>query len=160
MILKFSTQINGKPTFFAEKIKKSLRTNINYGFGQMYVPPDFNFYVLDKCNPKHHTIRKDDNNELNEGDVIEMRTNPGDFVFAPPITIISTQKIVLEFDDINFINILIDNKFLELDELVEFVKNDGFDSYTAFHDYFYSKMQELGTYTLRRKLIHWTTLKY
>lgn len=121
MILPFSTQLNGKPTYFVEKILKGLYEY--YCQDPNHVIPNSNSYnwlkVISDCLyesgkklgyeyaedilrkqdevcPKLHTIRKDEKNRWKAGVLIDffINTRTKDmFRFAPQVPVVSTQKI-------------------------------------------------------------------
>ena len=162
MILGFSTHINGKETFFVEKIQTALRLPYfkdSVGFSEQHVPPRMNFYVKSKCKPKLHTIRDDINNRWKVGNKIDFFINVRKkdmFPFAPKIPVISIQEIELKyiFRDVigSTISIKIDNRELDYSECVDLAMNDGFDTIKGFFDYFDKDF--------KGKIIHWTDLSY
>ena len=171
MILPFSTQLNGKPTYFVEKI---LRCFLNEYSGKVEGIGDFIYesgevlsyqYADDilneiehKVKPKLHTIREDKNDRWKPAVMIDFFINARQknmFRFAPRIPVVSTQKVRIVVDKHYFMNdyqIFIDERELNLDEKVQFSHNDGFSNLFAFFLYFNKD------YT--GKLIHWTDKRY
>ena len=173
MILPFSTQINGKPTYFVEKILKSfdgkdcteddelmLKEAIYLGF----LSP----YKYDEVKPKLHTIREDKNDRWKPGVMIDFFINARQknmFRFAPRIPVVSTQRINITWLTKYMVFVTIDNKpigdaiwdrgFICMScdtRLRELAKNDGFDRVEDFFAYFNKDFTG--------KIIHWTDLKY
>jgi hypothetical protein len=116
MILGFSTQINGKPTHFVEKIIKSIIEIARKKNNQLLLADDlrqlhryciqFNLnyahvlgYVEDVI-AKNHTIREDKNNRWLPGIMIDFFINVRTrnmCRFAPKIPVVSTQKITINW---------------------------------------------------------------
>jgi hypothetical protein len=170
MILPFSTQLNGKPTYFPEKILKSL---IEFYQGNetiigsihesiyecsRYKIDDF-INVLDfieESKPKKHTIREDRKDRWKVGYLIDFYINTRKvnmFQFAPRVNCLGVQKIEIRHQEImNDANISVDGKVLNASEKEKLAINDGFDSFKEFLEYFNTDFTG--------KLIHWTDLKY
>ncbi len=169
MILSFTTQLNGKPTFFVEKILIGINKHIGtYSTGlflktfqkRFESKPPVNY------NSKIHSIRKDEKNRWRPGMKIHFYINARQnnmFWFAPVLPVVSIQKINIEYlpslnnkickvvwiDD----NIFYDEGFnFNQKGMLEFVNNDGFDTIEDFFDYFKEDFTGI--------LIHWTDLKY
>ena len=165
MILPFSTQLNGKPTYFPEKIIKSLdvsdveKATLNDSLAEIICPKDFEF-ILGSTNPffehhpKLHTIRKDEKDRWNPGILIDFFINTRKknmFRFAPKIPVVSIQHIgILHYRDNPEVNI--DGKYLFPNEIEQLAINDGFESVDEFFQYFNEDFHG--------KIIHWTNLKY
>ena len=170
MILPFSTQMNGKPTYFVEKIWQSLNhfqlVNVEEFFkflDQLEPKKMIDLKYLDnqfghKDKGKCHTIREDKNDRWQPGTKIDFFINCRQkdmFRFAPRIPVVSTQTIEIIADNFEFMNdyqIKIDGKLLSFDEQLELALNDGFDCLLHFFLYFNTDFTG--------KLIHWTDLKY
>ena len=169
MILSFKTKINGKPTYFVEKIWAGL---------EEYCIDPFDFEArrtgkyefkdnIDR-NPKIHTIREDRKNRWKEGKNIDFFINSRTenmFRFAPKIAVISTQELKINwFSDkrdlapckaggiYNYVEVIIDGKRLEIKDVEQLAINDGFDSVEDFFDFF--------NQSFKGKIIHWTKFKY
>ena len=137
MILPFSTQLNGKPTYFPEKIWQSFDSQFPHRLLEdQYVFSDNKemWDILKTCNPKFHTIRKDEKNRWKEGVLIDFFINARKkdmFRFAPKVPVISIQHI-----DITNYNgqreIHIDGKKLGQFQIQKLVLNDGFESVKDF----------------------------
>lgn len=115
MILPFSTQLNGKPTYFVEKILNSLIIEAEIKgfedeyFGQLvsqYIEPFLKISnyldykeLIEKAstlNPKIHTLRGDEKNRWTKGKNIDFFINcrqKNMFRFAPTIPVVSVQKV-------------------------------------------------------------------
>lgn len=167
MILGFSTQLNGKPTYFVEKIHSGLLQNdLLQGFD---LGSDHNF-DLDKlcsCEPKLHTIREDTKDRWKVGNKIDFFINVRTkkmFRFAPVLPVVSVQKIEIIITDNcglrkrqvwidDIIKIYYEYGDRVIDKgLLELVQNDGFDAIEDFFAYF-----DKG---FTGKIIHWTDLRY
>jgi hypothetical protein len=178
MILPFSTQLNGKPTYFIEKIWEGLLTTVKDDvqyiahlnayeeqFGKHW---DFLPDEADRMtNPKIHTIREDKKERWKPGTKIDFFINCRQkdmFRFAPVLPVVNVQKIeILEMSWVRdefcyqkengkLFAIKINDAFLPIDHLENLAHNDGFDSIEDFFAYFNEDFTG--------KLIHWTTLRY
>lgn len=168
MILPFSTQLNGKPTFFVEKIHKAFRLkelNMKAAiYPQIHYTPDYNFFVKDKCHYKIHTIREDKTDRWKPGILIDFFINcrqKNMFRFAPRVPVVSVQKFqIVYYDktdtkwDIPHLKyaVRIDNRRLEPTDIEKLALNDGFETIKAFFEYF--NEDYVG------KIIHWTDKRY
>lgn len=167
MILPFSTQINGEPTYFPEKIlsvllKKYEETgdlalqelpNFIYEFGekQGYHSADIILIYIDEVKPKLHTIREDKNDRWKPGVMIDFFINARQknmFRFAPRIPVVSTQEIFMTEKGGN-LEIYIakegsyidyDDKYIYWETKEQLAINDGFDSYQNFEKYFVERI--------------------
>lgn len=163
MILSFKTKINGKPTFFVERIQKGLRDILDIGLNtQTHYPNCYNFFVKDRCVPKIHTIRRDEKGRWKAGNQIDFFINARTknmFRFAPQVSVVSTQRIFITYLPHlgNGFEVSIDGKYLSKPEIESLSTNDGFDSVTEFEDYFISEMIENE---FSGKIIHWTNYSY
>ena len=162
MILSFSTQLNGKPTYFVEKIHSGLVQNdLMNGFDIGY-DHNFSLDVLSSCEPKIHTIREDKNNRWTLGTKIDFFINcrqPNMFRFAPVLKVTSTQRIFMTYMPHvgNGFQVSIGGNEISKEEIEQLAINDGFENVEDFENYFISVMKEdefLG------KIIHWTDFKY
>lgn len=160
MILSFSTKLNGKETYFVEKIWQSFPDEFTidnfdkYFNGFCELVYDFNCDAIDFL-PKNHTIREDKNNRWKSGVNIDFFINARTknmFRFAPTIPVVSTQKIEFKEIDQESYVILIDGKTATQNQIEMLAVNDGFDSTKEFLEYF-----PIG---FTGKIIHWTDLKY
>lgn len=178
MILPFSTQINDKPTYFVERIHKSLKStyfNDSVGFSPAHVPKDFDFLMFPLLEPKHHTIREDKNDRWKAGTKIDFFINcrqKNMFRFAPVLPVVSVQEVFMTKRG-NDLEITIakvgsyigsDDFYLYHDAKKELAINDGFDSLEEFNAYFLERINEQYTETgnswFSGKIIHWTNLRY
>ncbi len=169
MTLGFKTHIDGKPTFFIDKIwwsfPEEIRTYENWEY-KIHVAKKFTATMSQKMTgfPKIHTIREDKHDRwkvgMNIHFVINNRTKDR-FQFAPVIPVTEIQTIKIDHqNDSEYPIIHIDSKrycpienhfdyFVKLDELSQ---NDGFDTIKQFLDYFKEDFEG--------KIIHWTDFKY
>lgn len=167
MTLPFSTQLNGKPTYFVEKIHSGLLQNdLLQGFD---LGSDHNF-DLDKlcsCEPKLHTLRDDVNDRWKAGNKIDFFINCRQkdmFRFAPVLPVVSVQKVTIKYHTNTFL-VHIDgklfffgnrdftvNEFENYQGMRQLAQNDGFDTIEDFFTYFNEDFTG--------KIIHWTDLRY
>lgn len=168
MILPFSTQLNGKPTYFVEKIHKGFRLkelimkaaidpNTHY-------PRNYNYVAKDKLSHKIHTIREDKNDRWKPGTKIDFFINCRQkdmFRFAPVLPVVSVQKVEIiwiGFSDSFRPWVKIDGKNIytidqiDTKKMLLLAQNDGFDTIEDFFAYFDKDFTG--------KLIHWTDLSY
>lgn len=168
MILPFSTKINGKPTFFVEKIHKAFRLkelNMKAAIDpQIHYTLDYNFFVKDKCHHKIHTIREDKTDRWKPGILIDFFINcrqKNMFRFAPRVPVVDTQEVFMTYAHSDLIQISIDGRELfGYSERLEFAQNDGFDTWEDFFNYFYPQIMAAEKKVYKPKLIHWTDFKY
>lgn len=170
MTLAFSTEINGNPTYFIEKIWASLIDSIegiNISDYEKYLNDhqskfgkDFGYDEM-MISPKIHTIRQDKSNRWKDGNKIHFAINnrtSNRFQFAPIVKCKSVQKIRIDYDDAacDWYGcepvISVDDKILSLKEVEELSINDGFEDSQAFCKYFNKDFEG--------KIIHWTDSKY
>lgn len=177
MILPFSTQLNGKPTYFVEKILRGILNEHSHkgldlaefiyqsGEALKYQNVDDIFTVIEnKVKPKLHTIREDKTDRWKPGTKIDFFINcrqPTMFRFAPVLPVVSVQEIDIKWIGFNTgfrPCIWIDKKLIydlagiKEELMLELAKNDGFDTVEDFFRYFDKDF--------KGKLIHWTDLKY
>jgi hypothetical protein len=167
MILGFSTQINGKLTYFVEKIHKGFRLeelNMKAGIDpKIHYPPDYNFVAKDKVHHKIHTIREDTKDRWQAGMKIDFFINcrqPSMFRFAPILPVVSTQNIYITYTKAKKAMVFIDDICFYMQDfsvegnhkMLHLAQNDGFDTIEDFFDYFNKDFTG--------KIIHWTDLKY
>ena len=168
MILPFSNQLNGKPTYFVERIWEGLLRNYfqddkeyiefmnahkkRFGIDWDWFPDEHNRLT----NPKIHTIREDKKERWQIGTKIDFFINVRQknmFRFAPVLPVLSTQKVeIIHTKKLNGIIVNIDGRRLSPSELQDFALNDGFDTLNEFIAYFNKDFTG--------KLIHWTAKRY
>jgi hypothetical protein len=164
MILGFSTQLNGKETFFVEKIILGLleKSIITYHEAQMALNIPFPHTIL--VNSKLHTLRDDPNDRWHAGDTIDFFINVRTakmFRFAPKTPVVSTQEVYMTYAYGDVIEISVDDtQLVSHAERLVFAQNDGFDNWEDFFNFFYPKIKEAKNQLYKPKLIHWTSLKY
>ena len=165
MILTFSQKIKDKPTFFVEKILNCMHYDLKYGkelndflkykrLGYNKSQELINKIVSVK--PKRHTIRRDSKKRWKLGNLIHFyidTRSPLQYLFAPVIDCISTQKIEIIYNR-GKIRVYINERQLPLSpsKVEELAINDGFDSVDDFFEWFNEDFTG--------KIIHWTDLKY
>lgn len=168
MILPFSTKLNGKETFFVEKIQKALKKFYfpKIEFKVEYIPDNCNLIAYAIAKPKLHTIREDKNNRWKAGTLIDFYINvrtKNMFRFAPRIPVVSTQKVeITRHENCGFVKtqILIDDMVFyykygnrTIDRgILKLAQNDGFYTVEEFLAYF--------NQDFTGKIIHWTDLRY
>ncbi len=174
MILSFSTQLNGKPTYFVEKIWGGLlryvipidlayveyleRHEEKFGKHWDFLPEDHERMT----NLKIHTIREDKKERWKPGTKIDFFINCRQkdmFRFAPVLPVVSVQKVEILYkpETVFFArtypaDVYVDKRRLEIREFAKFVHNDGFDTIEDFFSYFNKDFHG--------KIIHWTDLRY
>jgi len=167
MILPFSTQMNGKPTYFVEKIQRAISSDLNDPLIN-YKSKWFNSMAYFKVNPKLHTIREDKNDRWQIGTKIDFFINcrqKNMFRFAPVLPVVSTQKIEIVWVELfgnNVAHVFIDKEFIAkvkfgsemmvTGNMLQLAQNDGFDTIEDFFSYFNEDF--------KGKIIHWTDLRY
>ena len=169
MILPFSTQINGKPTYFVEKIWQGFPNQEQYldeWFqleSKIYEGYEFS-PDASGMQPKLHTIREDKSNRWRAGVMIGFFINARQksmFRFAPRIPVVSTQRILMSYAYGNIIEISINGREINDFKVKELIAiNDGFDSWDDFVDYFIPIIEKSEDGFFTGKIIHWTDLKY
>lgn len=171
MILPFSTQMNGKPTYFIEKIwcgvlglnlsgKAEYNDLLKEYYAKFRENIDQNY--LEK--PKLHTIRLDKNDRWKAANKIDFFINCRQkdmFRFAPRIPVVSVQDIFMTYAYNDLIQISVNGRELfGSNERLELAINDGFDTWEDFFNYFYPIIQKSEDKCFSGKLIHWTDLRY
>lgn len=168
MTLSFQTHVDGKPTYFVEKIWKGLymhhfdtHAKEHHDYGQKRIEKfGESIYVGVLDCPKIHTIREDKTNRWKKGNkihfVIHNRTKDR-FQFAPVIECTGVQKVrIMPKDKKVYIQYSI-HRGKSLWKLPDYVIedlaiNDGFDSVEDFWAFFDKPFSG--------KIIHWTEYSY
>ncbi|HEY4326126.1 MAG TPA: hypothetical protein VGN20_19205 [Mucilaginibacter sp.] len=172
MNLGFKQQINGKPTFFPEKIIAGIdlydhqKMTLNDSLGDVINPTD-DQWDAGSCNPlfehqpKLHTIREDKHNRWKAGNLIHFGINirtPNYLRFAPVTECKSVQQFeIIYYECIDpgegeLFEIKIDGRVLNMAEQITLAINDGFENLGDFLEFFNKDFTG--------KIIHWTDLKY
>lgn len=160
MTLAFSTQLNGKPTYFVEKILAGLHSFEDFkGF---YLSDLYNHDLdyLEMAAPKLHTIREDKKDRWKPGNKIHNKIwtgkpyNSPTFQFTPVLKCVSTQVISIKHSSEKWRQpwVTVDNSLLTGPEIEELAINDGFESSKEFFEYF--------NQDFTGKIIHWTKWRY
>lgn len=186
MILPFSTQLNGKPTYFPEKILSGMLKEFEnksnpefkntpefiYDYGEFvgYHSVDVALEIIDKSKPKLHTIREDKKNRWQVGYLIDFYINTRKvnmFQFAPRVNVQSIQdiEIVWSGGSINVISIYIDDECFVANYNPEYnssTQRQNRMELLAQNDGFDSVEDFMNYFNtdFKGKLIHWTDLKY
>lgn len=188
MILPFTQQIDGKATYFVEKIHAGLYYNnlidfdLSCDFIRMYIEktdPSLIFNQL--TNPvykgisKIQTIREDKKDRWQVGNKIHFTINnrtKNSFQFAPVIPVKATQEIFMtRRGSLLEISIAKADSYIGGDDFYAdavvnglLSQNDGFDEYEDFRNFFCAAIErngkETGNYWFKGKIIHWTDFKY
>lgn len=112
---------------------------------------------------KIHSIREDKKNRWHPGQKIHMatgvRTN-NYTCFSDSNICTGTQRIFMTYFSGKMIEISIDEHYLSHSEIDQLVKNDGFDSYDDFFNYFYPMIMAHKDEYFSGKIIHWTDFRY
>jgi hypothetical protein len=176
MILPFSTQMNGKPTYFVEKIWKGLSGDLilnKVGYPSEVYPKEYleclqkELVNYENKLPKLHTFREDKKDRWKPGTKIDFFINcrqKNMFRFAPVLPVVSTQKVEIKWIPltrplgerrpwvrIDGKNIFTIDHFIT-EEMTQLALNDGFDNVEDFFAYFNEDFTG--------KIIHWTDLRY
>lgn len=172
MILPFSTKLNGKPTYFVERIHHGLATKLHLELERKFYYPELDALELKICDSKIHTIREDKNDRWKPGVMIDFFINARTkqmFRFAPRVKVVSVQKIEITYFDeqnpkftaqlskiaaeyYNEVEVVVDNEVLNAKAINELAQNDGFDTIEDFFAYFNTDFTG--------KIIHWTDKRY
>lgn len=170
MILPFSTQMNGQPTYFVEKIWQSFPNEFtidNFDDFEIYKGYDFDQNAIDLL-PKFHTFREDEKDRWKAGNKIDYFINCRQkdmFRFAPVLPVVSTQKVEIRWfqlfekkmvkvyiDTLIFGWVKFDDQMYVTGNMLQLANNDGFDTIEDFFAYFNEDF--------KGKIIHWTDLRY
>lgn len=174
MTLGFKQQVDGRPTFFPEKIMEGL---FDHGLVSIskaaelarneLIPFPESWKYIDTLRkawgghkPKLHTIREDSKGLWKPGRDIHMvvaNRTPKRYQFAPLVPCISTQRVKIDFE--LPMQIIVDGSIISPAQVEILAVNDGFECADAFFDYFDTPNDLEGGYWCG-KIIHWTDLKY
>ncbi len=169
MILPFKTEINGKPTYFVEKIWAGFENHcVDSFYHEGKVSGKYEFEDNWSFAPKIHTIREDKHNRWQVGKMIDFYINNRTkkaFCFAPRVPVVNVQEIKIYWfgnsrelifsktsNKYDNVEVVIDNKSLSIKEIERLVMNDGFDNVADFFSYFNEDF--------KGKIIHWTKINY
>ena len=180
MILPFSTQLNGNPSYFVEKIWEGLLRTVfkddseyiahlkahqeQFGKHWDFLPEEQERMT----NPKIHTIREDKKERWKPGTKIDFFINCRQkdmFRFAPVLPVVNVQKIEIVWVELFgkkvahvfiekefFAKVKFDSELIVTGQMLQLAQKDGFDTIEDFFAYFNEDFTG--------KLIHWTDLKY
>lgn len=174
MILPFSTQLNGKPTYFVERIHAGLIAHSKIPTDAIleFAHPEFNVDALAEKHMKIHTIRDDKSDRWKQDVLIDFFINtrkPNMTRFAPKIHCKGTQTIEITFlnEEIptftgevsklaktryNEVDVCVDGNVMSIKDIKELSENDGFDTVEDFFNYFNKDFTG--------KIIHWSDKIY
>jgi hypothetical protein len=113
--------------------------------------PQFVHKILDRT--KIHTVRQDEKERWQTDTLMHMIVNP-----RTPQQVLFNRAVCYSVQEIEiphfpfWIQIKVDGRFLTESELMEFIKNDGFDTVEEFVEWF--------PVNFKGRLIHWTDKKY
>ena len=162
MNIPFSQELNGKPTYFAEKIWSAIDSNLilvdnktDFKLNNQSKLSFFDNKVFRECKPKLHTIRDIDKfKNLKEGSLIHCVYNnrqKNRLQFAPTFTHKGKQLIEIEYIK-NIPYVHIDGKYLITAAIHQLAINDGFECMEDFFAYFNTAKQAY--------IHHFTNFKY
>lgn len=123
--------------------------------------PQFKQPILDGV--KIHTLRADPNDRWHKGRQIQMATGvrTKNYNCFKEATCLSTQKVYMSYAFNDIIEITVGDKYMfGFAEREQFAKNDGFNNWEEFFDWFYPLIQHTSDNWLVLKLIHWTDKRY
>jgi hypothetical protein len=171
MTLGFSTKIEGKPTYFVEKIWKGIKEHeITVELCDATFNHNFNWDVFKGVAPKLHTVREDCKNKwkvLNKIHFVINNRTKNRFQFAPILQVKSIQIFEIKYQvligktiasvfidevlqgEVILINCIIKTSSFTVDNIA---LNDGFKSTNDFLEWF--------SEDFKGKMIHWTDLRY
>lgn len=185
MILPFSTQLNGKPTYFPEKIVTGLEHSKIITFDEaehlfatkvvirkskketgLFTNTIIKLDGTQCYKTKLHTIREDKTDRWKVGTKIDFFINvrqPSMFRFAPVLPVVSIQQFEIKWVELTekYPIILIDNKrfydgIVKLDyETNKMLQFAQNDGFDNIEDFF-----NYFNSDFKGKIIHWTALKY
>lgn len=146
MILAFKKNFNGKPTRFDDKIEAAFYPKSHRGI-----------------HPKYHSIRSDENDRWKRGREIHMaygvRTKNYSCFNLIPCT--GTQRIFMTYAYNDIIEISVDgHELFGYHERLALARNDGFDSWEEFFEWFYPVITNSKDGCFSGKLVHWTNHRY
>lgn len=107
---------------------------------------------------KIHTIRKDEKNRFKQGVMIDFKQWSGrpyhsnNLSFKERLPVMEVQTIEIYFIGRKINTIYVNDRYLMLNDIINIVKNDGFDSLEDFAEYFKTNF--------KGKIIHWTDYSY
>ncbi|WP_407479930.1 hypothetical protein [Elizabethkingia anophelis] len=145
MKVLYSKYLDGKPTFFKERIAKGCYPDLNVNYNPFH-----------SFRPKIHTIRRNEEYRLCIGEKLEMFYDDGCEKIAD-IDCTDVQDVFMTWINGQF-EVSVDDKYMYYTEITELALNDGFESYQDFRNYFIKKMDSNGCYS--GYIIHWTNFKY
>jgi len=189
MILPFSTQINGKPSYFVEKITKGILESKGYKDFHIQARMCFDlrqnkWFNVDKLlmfstKPKLHTVREDLKERWKVGTKIDFFINvrqPNMYRFAPVLPVVSTQKIEFIWKENTENQTCLGTKFnrictIKIDDrfygdaylLNASVVSSSYTIPTFANNDGFDTPDELFAYfnkNFKGKIIHWTDLRY
>lgn len=112
---------------------------------------------------KKHTLREDSKKRWKPGRTIHfatgVRTKKYNMFLGSQCT--GIQKVFMTYAYNDLIEISVDGKELfSHSERLQFAKNDGFDTWEDFFNWFYPLIKKSPNECLSLRLIHWTDLRY
>ncbi|KAB2918712.1 MAG: hypothetical protein F9K23_00830 [Bacteroidetes bacterium] len=129
------------------------------GFKKQFVPKI-------EAGSKIHTLRDDPADRWKQGNKIHMVTGmrtPNQHTFNDKHNCKSTQRVVMKTDtttsNIDYLVLYVDGNRLWDIAGMAFAKNDGFDEWSDFEEWFLPLVKVAGG-EKEFKLIHWTDFKY
>jgi len=171
MTLAFMTKLDGKPTYFIEKIWQSFPDEKTADIFSYYLDGMDSVHYNFSCDAidmreKIHTIRLDKSKRWKVGNKIHFVINnrtPKRYQFAPIVIVKSVQDIKITemlmtqtayctVSNNKIFKVEIDGRVLHKSEVEKLAFNDGFENVDAFFNYFNEDF--------KGSLIHWTEHEY
>jgi len=112
---------------------------------------------------KIHSIRTDKKHRWNAGRTIQMATGvrSKNYNCFKEAVCISTQRVFMTYSHRDIIEISIDGRQLfGHHERLKFAKNDGFNTWKAFFDWFFPLIKKHPEKHFSGVIVHWTNLNY
>lgn len=112
---------------------------------------------------KFHTLRHDPTDRWKKGKTIHFATGirTKHYQQFKLGVCTGTQRVFMTYAYNDIIEISIDGRQLhDHNEIMAFAKNDGFDTWREFFEWFYPLIEKAPNQELHLKLIHWTDLRY
>ncbi|AWG24815.1 hypothetical protein [Flavobacterium kingsejongi] len=173
MVLNFLSQINDKPTYFAEKLTKGLLQNKDIQLREQMIDRVrvlFDADVYACCAPKIHEII-DFNlyfepHEYIVPTIAVIRKKMGELKcyemvhISRPFKINGYQNVIIEADKTNLQISVNGRKSYDKAASLKFAVNEGFDTWADFSDYWRPKAEKCRDNIYFGRMIHFTDFRY
>ncbi|MHA3788298.1 hypothetical protein ACX0HA_08830 [Flavobacterium hauense] len=159
---KYMPILGGLPTDFKAKLWQGFaKMDLNNLKSSKYIQhlqrlTPAEIALVGHVNPKYHTIRTDENDEIHPGTEIHFLDDL-DLIIAPSLECTNTQTIMIDrigctgFWRLDAV-VSVDGRVLQNWEVLTLSRNEGFDSPDDFFEWFDTDCI--------KKIIHWTEIKY